>query len=559
MIVKKYIANTVEEAQSIIAEELGSKATILTLRYVKQKGWRALFAADSVEATAAIEESDLEAHTGKKMERSAAPASHANSDDLESSLAALKKVVGAVEEDGLVEAKEPTKSITPDTPPTATYGDPRFSKASAPKKVEVEAPVFSDSHEQKLSPEEEARAIRKLAALRGEVVKPARQAPSHTPSPSPHAKSPDALASTLTDFNKLGKGLLSTFGSDHEPAPAPHIPMSSTPYASTPAAPRTPIPQAPQKADVTGLSPAAAELSQLRTMIREELEGLKAPSPVATSNLSKQATKDSRFLIAKGIDTAIAEAIASDAEAATSSVAGTRSDHVNALKQAITRRVNTTGAIQLRRGMPSIVSIVGATGVGKTTTLTKIASHYALERGCRVAVISLDIIKVGAREQIRALTERLGCPLTVVTDALELRAAVATHSDYDMILIDTAGQNQYRGTEVRALARTLQSVRGITTLLAVSATTKDIDVYGTISQFECMDVDSLIVTKLDETIAHGILVNICVKTGKPLRYLTDGQRLDDDLCVADSDSIAKGILVDHNERQFDEIRRMAGV
>jgi flagellar biosynthesis protein FlhF len=489
MIIRKYIANTVEEAQTVIVEELGPKATVLTMRYIKQSGWRAWFAADRVEVTAAVDKEDLEAYTSQRIAPvSPQPQEESSSASLNDNLAALKASI--LEDVDLAPVEEP--------PSQATYSDPRLTRSKEPEAVapKVVTPKKDVSQQ---------RAMRKLASLRREL-------------PSPEEKKPEPKA-----FTQLGKELIEEFTTDNAPKTA-------------------------GQGDVE-------RLDAMRKIIREELSGVR--SGTATG-------QDTRFLTGKGVDSQLAQLFDAEVTEALKerhfdSSKEERTARLNRLMRAIASRIHTTGPLQMSAARrPAIVAIVGPTGVGKTTTLTKIAGHYA-NRGYKVSVISIDNVKVGAREQIRALAQKFALELTVATDALELRAAVATHRDADLILIDTAGQSQYHTNEVEALASVLTSVSGLQILLALSATTKDIDSYGSAQQFACMNIDSLIVTKLDETIAHGLLVNICEKTHLPLRYLTTGQCLEEDLEVADALSIARSLLLEHNEKRFDKVRKMAAV
>ncbi len=135
-------------------------------------------------------------------------------------------------------------------------------------------------------------------------------------------------------------------------------------------------------------------------------------------------------------------------------------------------------------------------------------------------------------------------------EGYHLTKAVEEFEDKDLILIDTGGRCRYDWEQADDVFSCLRDVRGIKTYLTVSATTKDLDIFGTIRQFSMLDIEGLIFTKLDETIAHGVVANVCYKSGIPISYLAAGRNIPDDICIADANDIAKGILMRHNARSL---------
>ncbi len=185
---------------------------------------------------------------------------------------------------------------------------------------------------------------------------------------------------------------------------------------------------------------------------------------------------------------------------------------------------------------------VGPTGVGKTTTLAKLAARYALYQGERVGIITVDHYRIGAVEQLRTYAEITGLPLEVVMTPQELRRAVERLNGCQRILIDTAGRSTMNKVQVQEMANYLQSLPPSEIFLVISSTTKSQDIRNIVDNFRSMGYNRLIYTKLDETNSYGVLLNGIYLTNMPAIYLTTGQSVPDDICVADIDRMSAYIL-----------------
>lgn len=192
-----------------------------------------------------------------------------------------------------------------------------------------------------------------------------------------------------------------------------------------------------------------------------------------------------------------------------------------------------------------IVFFVGPTGVGKTTTIAKIASKFKVEYGKKVAFLTADTYRISATEQLKTYANILDAPLTVVYAPEELAQAVDKLSDYDLIFVDTAGfshKNEAQREDTKNLISVLGEEHQKIVYLVLSATTKyrDLkeicDIYRSISDY------SLIFTKLDETSAYGNLLNIKLYSGADISYMTNGQNVPDDIEVFQSQEIVKKLL-----------------
>lgn len=212
------------------------------------------------------------------------------------------------------------------------------------------------------------------------------------------------------------------------------------------------------------------------------------------------------------------------------------------LGEAFSRLLNFAGTLKMRKNSPRIIALVGPTGVGKTTTTAKLAAMYALNRGNRVALITMDIFRVGAVEQLKTYSRIMSIPLEVASTPKELEKAVEKHSDCDLILIDTAGRSHKDREKLMEMKSFFADSIPLEVFLCLSATTKDRELEEVINRFSIFQINKIVFTKIDESESFGNMINLLMKGDLQLAYFTTGQRVPEDIEVATPARLAEMIL-----------------
>ena len=212
------------------------------------------------------------------------------------------------------------------------------------------------------------------------------------------------------------------------------------------------------------------------------------------------------------------------------------------LGEAFGRLIRFAGNLRMKKNAPRIIALVGPTGVGKTTTTAKLAAMYALNRGNKVALITMDIFRVGAVEQLKTYTKIMGIPLEVASTPKELERAVERHSDCDLILIDTAGRSHKDSDKLEEMKGFLETTIQSDIYLCLSATTKDRELEVILNRFSIFPISKVVFTKLDECESVGCIVNLLLRANLQIAYFTTGQRVPEDIEVATSEKLAELIL-----------------
>ncbi len=211
-------------------------------------------------------------------------------------------------------------------------------------------------------------------------------------------------------------------------------------------------------------------------------------------------------------------------------------------KREISSYFNEVRPITLSEGRATVATLVGPTGVGKTTTLAKLAAHYAVALEKRVGIITFDTYRIAAVEQLRTYSEIMNIPIKVIYQAEDIVDTMQDYRDMDLILIDTAGGNHRDKMGLMQLQRMLREIETQQVFLVISATTNYRNVLDIMSSYSFLKDYRILISKVDENISRGIVLNIAVKAGKPLSYITTGQNVPDDIEKVDGEKMATLIL-----------------
>lgn len=194
--------------------------------------------------------------------------------------------------------------------------------------------------------------------------------------------------------------------------------------------------------------------------------------------------------------------------------------------------------VPLRKHQRKIIMMVGPTGVGKTTTISKLAARYAYKLGqnYKVGIVTLDSFRVGAIEQLQAYTNIMRLPLEIVKKPEDLSEALLRLKDCNYIFIDTAGSSQYDIDKIELINEYQKKVEElpIEKILVLPANVKQSDLLDIYTNYSRLNIDYLTFTKLDETKSFGNLISFAHKTKKSITYFSIGQNVPDDLIVSDS-------------------------
>jgi flagellar biosynthesis protein FlhF len=207
--------------------------------------------------------------------------------------------------------------------------------------------------------------------------------------------------------------------------------------------------------------------------------------------------------------------------------------------------IRVTRPFDVKDKVQIVAALIGTTGVGKTTTIAKLAAHLMLKSRKKVGLISIDTYRIGAMEQLKTYANILGMPCLQAFSRKDVLSVLKRMEGKDIVLIDTAGQSQYDGARIEELKRMVEGNSTIQTHLLLSAGTTETEMNRTAVNFGPLNYRSYIFTKIDETERCGSLLNQTMKLNLPISYITNGQNVPEDIEQAEKRRIMNRILNNH--------------
>jgi flagellar biosynthesis protein FlhF len=199
---------------------------------------------------------------------------------------------------------------------------------------------------------------------------------------------------------------------------------------------------------------------------------------------------------------------------------------------------------------PKVLAFIGPTGVGKTTTLSKLAARQVIEHNKKVALITVDSYRIAASEELKIYGKAIGIPVKTAATPSAFAEAVNAFRQHDLILVDTPGINSENHGEIEDLKSYLEVIPSIEIHLLLSAGAKEADLFNTIGRLGSVPIQHLIFTKLDESATFGNLINLLVDNQLPLSFLTTGRQVPDSIETGSVEKIVKclfGSFMNHLE------------
>jgi flagellar biosynthesis protein FlhF len=212
------------------------------------------------------------------------------------------------------------------------------------------------------------------------------------------------------------------------------------------------------------------------------------------------------------------------------------------LARLVEQDIEVSGPITVTPGRRRMAALVGPTGVGKTTTIAKLAANFRLRERMRVGLITVDTYRIAAVDQLRTYADIIDLPMEVAATPREMRGAVQRLASMDLILLDTAGRSPRDEVRIQELKSILAEARPDEVHLVLSCVAGASGLQRTVEQFRHVGVTSLVLTKLDEATGLGNLLPLLRDCRLPLSYVTHGQNVPDDIAPADRRKLARAML-----------------
>lgn len=502
------------EAMERVKNELGQDAVILHTKKYKEGGILGYGSKEVVEVTAAVEEETRPKTTRAKRKDKAK----------ESSVADTAEVGG--------EKSASVPTVRPPAPILPSSVLAKYKTDGTEKGIELATNMGVQ--------QEPAMAMPSFPLFDTEPLGAAAPGkPKNVPKPPAPPQPFHQLAETLPGAVSsppagVGKSRIIKADAPTDKKIVPILPPTVSDSSASSAAPADEMPSKPtQRAeDVAKIQNLEDQLAQMKSLLAQVISKEPSQDSLSLQEILRRQEVDKIILDDLAAHSGVGETLA-DARSP-----GAR----DTLKKYLGQAINFSSGIKLDKQGTRIVALIGPTGVGKTTTLAKIAARFVLEQGVSAALITADTYRISAVEQLKTYSDILGLPLEIVYSPNELRLAIRKHESKQLVLIDTAGRSQHNDYQMKELQELLKTNSRIEKHLVISSTTKNRDAEEILEKFSVCRPERIIFTKTDETCSTGLILNLLHKKDIELSYLANGQSVPDDIVPADADKLTDILL-----------------
>lgn len=495
MQVKKFEAPTIQEALETIKRELGPEAIILQTK--KHKKGFGLLSRSSVEVTAAV--SDRSSAKKQLVERKLP----------ESGRRAMSQMGADKQADMLDDVMD-------------RHLNAALQQTSRQDKVDVRTSSRANS----TTAASNAAASKLLPDDMATMIARAMSAQANQPSQARGVTG----GGKLTSSQEVAKMVTQRRYIDIGEPPKPTAPVQAAPRASNQGSQGSALSEVLGRATQNAIAPELlGELQQLKREVKELKQV--ADSKVSEVGFTGALQDSYEQLVMGGVDRRLALSLLKKVRF---ELGEKKIDNREEIADQLAAEIlETTEVLNfLGEDKPTEcmwVALVGPTGVGKTTTLAKIATEALRKRGLRVGLVNLDAYKVGAFDQLATYARILNVPFRSVSSQQDLASAIADFKGLDLVLVDTAGRSQRDAEGLQELQQLLGGIDQVKTELVLSATTRDQELLETVKRFSMFHPQGLIFSKLDEASLYGAIYNVSQKAKLPLVYFTTGQKVPEDI------------------------------
>ncbi len=277
----------------------------------------------------------------------------------------------------------------------------------------------------------------------------------------------------------------------------------------------------------------AEEVAQIKKLVEQMYRAQQAENPhanpFAAAASSDELLDQYLSLIQHEVAKELAQEVVDSARLACGDGANQEMTIAQAVRKTIAQMLPIDRAAEQLKdaadGRPRTIALVGPTGVGKTTTIAKLAATFKLKQNKTVGLITMDTYRIAAVDQLRTYAQIIGVDLHVASNEQELNQAIFQTRDCDVVLIDTAGRSQKDDPRLEQLTQLIQVANPHEVHLVLSATSGENVLFNIAEKFSQIRYDRIIFTKLDEAVNYGVLLNVAKRVNKQLSYLTTGQEV----------------------------------